>query len=378
MKRFFWNILIIHLFLFIICFDLTTSAQNIKCVVIDAGHGGKDPGAVGKNSKEKDIVLALALQLGNQIESYYNNEVKVIYTRTTDEFIELYQRAKIANNAKADLFISIHCNSSKSNEPSGSETFVMGLHKSQANLEVAKKENSSILYEDDYQKRYDGYDPNSPEATIIFTLYQNIFLTQSLFFATKIQQGFVKNFKSLDRGVKQAGFLVLYNVTMPGVLVEAGFLSNVKEEELLNSEKGRHIISYSIFEAFKAYKESKEGLSENKSNIRLDSLFVDDDKNSLQKDTLKYIDRPIFRVQFMTSPKDKSLKSKEFTDIENVWKYNDGNTYKYTAGIYTTFQEANKKQEEMKKKGYKDAFVVVFSKDKRISISDAKKLLNNN
>jgi N-acetylmuramoyl-L-alanine amidase len=188
----------------------------------------------------------------------------------------------------------------------------------------------------------------------------------------------VKNFKSLDRGVKQAGFLVLYNVTMPGVLVEAGFLSNAKEEELLISEKGRHIISYSIFEAFKAYKESKEGISVNKPNKLIDSIYIDNDNNTLQQDTVKHIDKPIFRVQFMTSSKDMSLKSKEFINIENVWKYNDGNTNKYTTGIYNTFQEANKKQEEMKKKGYKDAFVVVFSKDKRISVSDAKKLLNNN
>lgn len=378
MKRFFWNILIILLFFLFNCFCFSTSAQNIKCVVIDAGHGGKDPGAIGKKTKEKDIVLALALQLGMQIENYYNNEVKVLYTRTSDEFIELYQRAKIANNVKADLFISIHCNSTKSPVPSGSETFVMGLHKSQANLEVAKKENSSILYEEDYQKRYDGYDPNSPEATIIFTLYQNIFLTQSLNFATKIQQGFVKNFNSIDRGVKQAGFLVLYNVTMPGVLIEAGFLSNLDEETFLYSEKGRHIISYSIFNAFKEYKESKEGIVGTKPPLQLDTAFKETKIITIQKDTIIQEEKPIFRIQFMTSPIDKSLKSKEFTEIENVWRYFDGNTYKFTAGLYSTFQDAIRNQETLRKRGYKDAFVIAFYKGKRISVSDAKKLISNN
>ena len=204
--------------------------NKLNLVVIDAGHGGHDPGAVGLISKEKDIVLSLALRLGKMIESNFS-DVKVVYTRKTDEFVELYRRAEIANEIHADLFISLHINSNDSPVPYGFETYVMGLHKSQANLEVAKKENAAILLEDNYKASYDGFDPNSPEASIIFSLYQNAFLDQSLDLSMRIQQQFTKRIKSKDKGVKQAGFLVLYKTAMPAILIESGFLSNPKEEE---------------------------------------------------------------------------------------------------------------------------------------------------
>lgn len=235
--------------------------NKLNLVVIDAGHGGHDPGAVGLISKEKDIVLSLALRLGKMIESNFS-DVKVVYTRKTDEFVELYRRAEIANEIHADLFISLHINSNDSPVPYGFETYVMGLHKSQANLEVAKKENAAILLEDNYKASYDGFDPNSPEASIIFSLYQNAFLDQSLDLSMRIQQQFTKRIKSKDKGVKQAGFLVLYKTAMPAILIESGFLSNPKEEEYINSEKGKVILFYLYLKLLKSI------------NIRLKDLII--------------------------------------------------------------------------------------------------------
>ncbi|MCF8388407.1 MAG: N-acetylmuramoyl-L-alanine amidase, partial [Bacteroidales bacterium] len=188
---------------------------RIRKVVIDAGHGGRDPGALGKNSREKDIALSIALKTGGYIEKYLP-DVEVIYTRKSDRFVELHKRAQIANEAQADLFISIHCNANNSSQPYGTETYVMGLHKSQANLEVAQKENAAILKEEDYQAEYEGFDPESPEAYIIFSLFQNAFLDQSLEFASLVQNQFKERVGLRDRGVMQAGFLVLYRITMPG------------------------------------------------------------------------------------------------------------------------------------------------------------------
>ncbi len=232
----------------------------INTVVIDPGHGGRDPGAVGRNVKEKDLTLAIALQLGQYIKESMP-DVKVIYTREKDEFVELFRRAQIANENNADLFISIHCNSSRSTSAYGTETFVMGLHRSQANLEVARKENASILYEEDYMDTYDGFDPHSPEANIIFSLYQNAYLDQSLSVASLIQDQFRERAQRVDRGVKQAGFLVLYQITMPGILVEAGFLSNPREEQYLMSETGQAHIASAIFRAFRDYKEQQDALA---------------------------------------------------------------------------------------------------------------------
>ena len=251
--------------LLIVCISVSPNyngVKNIKLkkVVIDAGHGGDDPGAVGKKSKEKDNALSIALKLGKCIKDNLP-EVQVIYTRSTDKFVELYKRARIANEEKADLFISIHCNSTKKPESTGTETWVMGLHKSQANLEVAKKENSTILLENDYSQQYDGFDPNSPEANIIFSLYQNVYLDQSLILASKIQNQFTNKVGRVNRGVKQAGFLVLYKTTMPGVLVETGFISNPAEEEYLISEKGQTQIASAIFRAVREYKNELEGNS---------------------------------------------------------------------------------------------------------------------
>jgi N-acetylmuramoyl-L-alanine amidase len=241
---------------------------GVKTVVIDAGHGGHDVGCLGSSAKEKNIALSISLKLGEMIEKKFP-DVRVIYTRKKDEFIELHERAGIANRAKADLFICIHCNSACVRNSNGKEscnesihgieTYVMGLHKTDDNLSVSRRENSSILLEKDYKTKYDGFDPNSPEANIIFTLFQNAFMNQSISFASKIQNEIGEYAGRAGRGVKQAGFLVLYKTTMPSVLIETGFLTNPSEEKYLLSEKGQSDVAGSIFRAFKEYKIDMEG-----------------------------------------------------------------------------------------------------------------------
>jgi N-acetylmuramoyl-L-alanine amidase len=245
-----------------ICTSATTGTQKtpyrIKTIVIDPGHGGHDSGCLGSSAKEKHIALEIALKLGALIEEKFP-EVNVVYTRKSDVFVELYERAAIANRNHADLFICIHCNSGGP-VAFGAETYVMGLHKTEDNLNVAKRENATILLEKDYKQKYDGFDPNSPEANIIFSLYQNAYLAQSLKFASAIQQQFEEYAGRFNRGVKQAGFLVLYKTAMPSVLIETGFLTNKTEEKYLLSEKGQQNISQSIFKAFSEYKLDMESL----------------------------------------------------------------------------------------------------------------------
>ena len=231
---------------------------SIKTVVIDAGHGGKDPGASGPGkTNEKDVALKVALQLGDLITKNFP-DVNVIYTRKTDVFIELHERAEIANKAKADLFIAIHCNSSPNPEFYGTSTYVLGLHRTEANLEVAKRENSVILLEEDRDKNYE-FDPNSPEGHIIMSMKQNAFLDQSIAFASKAENQFENGARRKSLGVKQAGFYVLYKTTMPSLLAEIGFVSNPEEERYLVSAKGQEQIANSLLNAFKDYKAEMEG-----------------------------------------------------------------------------------------------------------------------
>jgi N-acetylmuramoyl-L-alanine amidase len=231
---------------------------SLTTVVLDAGHGGKDPGARGRVAKEKDIVLKIALKLGKKIKEELP-DVKVLYTRSTDVFVELGERSAFANRNKADLFISIHCNATaRSRVVKGTETFVMGLHKSDDNLEVAKRENSVILQETDYKQKYKGFNPDSPLAHIMLANYQSAFLTSSLMFADHVESAFSQNNKRDSRGVKQAGFLVLWRATMPSVLVEAGFLSNPQEEAYMNSDKGQEEIADDMLKALIKYKKNIE------------------------------------------------------------------------------------------------------------------------
>lgn len=229
-------------------------------VVIDPGHGGKDPGAVSKGIQEKDVVLGIGLKLGKYISENFP-DVKVIYTRNTDVFVPLIDRSRIANKNKADLFISLHANTCGSPSISGTETFVLGLHRSNENLDVAKKENSVILMEDNYSTTYEGFDPNSSESYIMFELVQDTYLDQSLSFADDIQRQFKSRLEGSNRGVKQAGFLVLRQSSMPSVLVETGFVSNTADANHLKSEEGQHAIANSIFNAFRKFKNRNTGVS---------------------------------------------------------------------------------------------------------------------
>lgn len=235
-----------------------TSEYKLRRIVIDAGHGGRDPGTVGKISREKDIALALALQLGKYINDQMP-EVQVIYTRKTDTFIELKERANIANRNKADLFISIHCNAtSGGSQVHGTETFVMGNKNFNANFEIVKRENAVILLEDDYEENYEGFDPSSPESYMMFNLMQKAHFANSLSLAEKIENDFKTRVNRYSRGVKQAPFYVLWTTSMPSVLVEVGFLSNQNEERYLNSKDGQTYIASGLFRAIKAYKEEIE------------------------------------------------------------------------------------------------------------------------
>jgi N-acetylmuramoyl-L-alanine amidase len=242
-------------------FLLTVSAEwqaaparsEIDHIVIDPGHGGKDPGCHGKSAKEKHVALAVAIQVQKLFQKHLP-EVKVSLTRSVDKFIPLHQRAAFANRQKADLFVSIHCNANKNKRASGSETFALGTHKTAANLEVMKNENSAILYEADYKSRYDGFDPKSEESHIFFMLHQTAHLKQSLNLAKKIEKYFQQVTQRTSRGIKQAGFLVLWKTTMPSVLCEIGFLTNPNEEKFLNSPEGQRHIAIAIYRAIKEYR----------------------------------------------------------------------------------------------------------------------------
>lgn len=230
---------------------------KVKTVVIDAGHGGKDPGCHGAGNNESKIALKIVLELGKKIKADYP-DVRVIYTRSKDVFVDLHERSAIANRNKADLFISVHCNANRSTKLAGTETYTMGLHKTSSNLDVAKRENSVILQEANYEKNYNGFNPNSPLGHIMMANYQSAFMMNSLKLAQKIEKQFRQNSERHSYGVKQAGFLVLWETAMPSVLVEAGFLTNRNEEDYLASKSGQNEVAEAIFKAFKSYKEEIE------------------------------------------------------------------------------------------------------------------------
>jgi N-acetylmuramoyl-L-alanine amidase len=359
----------------------------VRTVVIDAGHGGKDPGAVGSRTQEKNITLSIALKLGDYIKQNFS-DVKVIYTRDTDVFVELHRRAQIANENHADLFISIHCNSARNSSAYGSETFVMGIDRSRANLEVAKKENAAILYEEDYLETYDGYDPNSPESNIIFTLFQNEYLNRSLDLASLVQDQFRERAKRVDRGVKQEGFIVLYRATMPAILVEAGFLSNAREEAYLASAEGQDHIASAIFRAFRDYKTQQDQIAASwDQQLLAQHTETPEESGPVSpkpavaatgpaRETTENSPQIIFKVQFASTREKKPLDAPEFKDLEQVDYYFQDGLYKYTVGNVMTLEDAAVIQDQVQMAGFKDAFVVAFHNNQRISPAEALRLLN--
>lgn len=415
------------LFLLVCCLVSvgTVSAQKkeagkVRTVVIDPGHGGIKPGAIGKHCSEKDIVLQVAKKFGKLINDNYS-DVKVIYTRTTDVDIALSERAHIANTAKADLFISIHANSHPTSTPTGVETFVMGLSKSKANMDVARKENADILLESDYKNNsaYQGFDPNSPESSIIFAMFQNAYLDKSLTFAEMIQKQYGKTLNTVNRGVKQAEFMVLYMSAMPAVLTEIGFISNPTEERFMMSDAGQAKIAVALFNAFMAYKCAEEGtqpiakpvidlpgygknaptkeevkpLPETDTVPAVDTTVaaaVDVTPEVAPADTVvsqpepepapvvlpdpAEVERPVYKVQFLSVSHPLKEGARELRGVTDYDVYEENGTFRYIKGSVSNINKAKALQRELRELGFKDAFVVAFYKGKKISIQQAREL----
>ena len=352
---------------------ISQTGLGINTVVIDPGHGGKDPGAVGaKDVYEKDVVLNVGLELGKLIKKEYPN-IKVIYTRSTDEFIGLAERAAMANKAGADLFISLHCNAAANKTAQGAESWVFGLHKSAASLEVAKKENNAILMEDGHENTYEDFNPNDPDAYIALAMRQNAFLDQSLVFAEFIQKNFVSDLERNDRGVKQAGFVVLYRATMPSVLVELGFLSHPEEVKFLSSKEGQGKLAKELFDSFKSYKahtDKVDGISGNpdKEDPKEKSDTV---IKEVVKEDVKIESGIVFKVQIATSTLNLPTKPENFKGMIDVEMIPSGKWYKYFVGNYNSYDEAHLRQAEVREKGYDTAFMVEYEDGKKVDVKYA-------
>ncbi len=329
-------------------------------VVIDAGHGGKDPGAKGSSINEKTINLAVALKVGKLISAQHS-DVNVIYTRKTDVFVELDERANIANRNKADLFISIHTNSvKKGSSVSGTETYTLGLARSDENLEVAMRENSAILLEDNYLQKYEGFDPNSSESYIIFEFMQNKHMEQSISLASEVQKCFTEA-KRNNRGVRQAGFLVLRKTSMPSILIELGYISNPAEERFMKSQEGQNKLATAISQAFTKYKREYD---RRQGNIKPDSRITANNPPSAAAKQEK--GAIIYKIQILTSDKKLPSNSKVFKGYKNVGYYKEKGLYKYTYGETTNLNEIRKLRRQVIK-DFKDAFIVAFQDGKKIN-----------
>lgn len=357
-------------------------------VVIDAGHGGHDPGAIGKVTREKNINLNVALRLGKKIETRFK-DVKVVYTRKKDVFVPLDRRAEIANDAKADLFISIHTNSvAKGNVVRGTETYTLGLARLEANLEVAKRENSVILIENDYKQRYAGFNPNSSESYIMFEFIQDKHMEQSVSLAKLVQGQFRNYAKRVDRGVHQAGFLVLRATTMPSILIELGYISNQTEERYLNSAEGVESLSEGIYRAFKKYKEQHheqpllamaggkviEDKPEQIEEKPARQGAVADNKPSVadvrRSESADVDEKPVFKVQILTSSRPLKKGAPQLKGLKNVDYYKENGIYKYTYGQSADYNRILRLKREVTGK-FKDAFIIAFRNGEKMNVVEA-------
>ncbi len=344
--------------------------NKLKTIVIDPGHGGKDPGTLGtkRYSKyEKDIALSVSLKLGNYISNSFP-DIKVVFTRKEDVFLELNERTRIANKSNADIFISVHCDGFTNSKAYGASVFVMGMSKLKANLDVAMRENAAMYLEDNYKQKYDGFDPKSAESYIVFSLMQNTYLEQSLQLAEYVEEQFAYKANRKSRGVKQAPFYVISRTNMPSILVECGFLTNPKEEDYLQTDEGQNQIAMSIFEAVKNYKLSIES-SFSLNNI-IDSNDINKSKNNLQ------LNKVIYKVQIATNLT-SIFNDKKFAGIKVEEKLVNG-IYKYYVGSNTDKRIVDEMKIDLKNNGFKDAFVVAFYNGKRISTKDALNLQKQN
>lgn len=357
-------------FILILFINHTGFAQNKEfIVVLDAGHGGKDPGKVGSNNtKEKEIALEIVLQVGALLEK--EKDIKVVYTRKTDVFVDLWERGRIANKADANLFVSVHCNAHNS-QARGAETWVLGTHANSRNFEVAKAENSVILLEDNYKTNYKGFDPNSPESVIGLTLMQEEYLDQSIQLASIIQNVFTTKLNRVNRGVKQAGFVVLHQTYMPSVLIETGFITNTEEGALLSSYEGQKKFSESIYNGILKYKEQ---LSLNTVvNIDLEDLPTNTKnkgKITKQKTNNENNFEAEFKVQIASGSRKLETRSYNFNGLENVERVQVGSSYKYYLGGTSDYNKIKEVLQLAKSKGYTSAFIVAFKNGNKVSVDD--------
>lgn len=351
-------------FITVLTFSSFAEAQTKDkfVVVLDAGHGGKDPGNLGNGYREKDIALKVVLEVGKRLSK--NSEIEVIYTRKKDVFVDLFKRGKIANKANADLFVSVHCDSHTS-QAYGAGTFVLGLHRNKTNFEVAKKENSVIFMEDDYKENYAGFNPNAPEDAISIILGLEEYLDQSIYLASLIQNNFVK-LKRKDRKVKQAGFIVLHQTVMPSVLVELGFLTNSSEGKYLNSKKGQSAMAVSITDAILKYKTA----------IDLNTVNEIDTKNLIEEGEIKF-EGITFKVQIAASSRKLEPKSYNFKGLADISRTAQGNIYKYFHGNTSDYNKAKAMVKAAKAKGYTTSFVVAFKDGKKVRLADVLKTKSN-
>lgn len=354
------------LFTFILTdFNLYSQNNNASFVVVlDAGHGGHDPGNLGNGYREKDIALNVTLMVGKALEK--NKNIKVIYTRKTDVFVELRERANIANKAKADLFVSIHCNAHNSGAH-GTETFVLGVANNDRNFEVAKKENQVIFLEDDYEGHYDGFNPNNPESTIGLAIIQEEYVDQSILLARLVEDNFSKKLKRNSRGIKQASLWVMHNTYMPSVLIELGFLTAKSEGAYLNSSNGQTEMSKAIENAiidYKAALEQNVGVAISKPVTTNDNIA----------ETKILIDKNIiFKVQIAASSKSLDIKPYNFKGLQNISKEKSGSLYKYYYSESSDYNQILKDKEMAHSKGYRSAFIVAFKDNVQITVEDALK-----
>lgn len=350
------------LLIIILLFGFNINAQQVKKVVIDAGHGGKDPGAIGATGKkEKDIVLKIAQKTANYLKENFP-DLEVELTRDTDVFLELHERSAIANKRGADLFVSIHANSAGSPDAHGTETYVLGLHRTEANLEVAKRENAVIDLEENADKHYQ-FNPNTPEGHIMMSMAQNAYLEQSIEVATNVQSQFEQRVNRHNRGVRQAGFYVLYKTTMPSILIELGFLSNPEEEQFLSSVNGQDYMASAIYRAIKDYK------------LHVDKMWSENQKSKNEQVVAQQVEADregrIYRIQVYASKNAACKDCKVYQDFDHVIVEQASNgVYRHVVNEYNSYDSAAADLLSVTKKGYKGAYIVAYKDGKRVQVFD--------